>query len=271
MIDFEYELGLAVKAFWETRARQKQKQESQGKKDAGSRGTATGGKHADGFIALIAAICRDAGLASLEIAVDKKGPRTLPGFFRPTKEWDIVVRTGSDLVAVVEVKSQSGSFGNNFNNRVEEALGNSTDLLTAYREGLFKPSAKPWLGYLFMLEEDSSSIRPKKRIDLKPYPVDEAFQGKSYAQLYEMCCLRLVRERLYDSACFFTSNKIDGLSGKYSQPNPELSIRSFAISLYARASVIASSSDASSAVGQYRFGEVSKELEAAENGTDLHG
>jgi hypothetical protein len=31
------------------------------------------------------------------------------------------------LVATVEVKSQVGSFGNNFNNRVEEAIGSATD------------------------------------------------------------------------------------------------------------------------------------------------
>ena len=115
---------------------------------------------------LIAAIVKDAALPEVEIHVTEKKPRTLPGFYRPCKEWDLVVLSSDTLVAVVEVKSQVGSFGNNFNNRVEEALGNATDFWAAYREGIFKPSQKPWLGYLFMLEEREASIRPPNRLRL---------------------------------------------------------------------------------------------------------
>jgi Restriction endonuclease XhoI len=236
MIDVEKELGQAVKHFWKIRSRQRRRQGTEtGKKDAGNRGAVTGGKHADGFVQLIAAIIRDAGLPKASIHTTAKTPRTLPGFFRPTKEWDLVVVSGSDLVATVEVKSQVGSFGNNFNNRVEEALGNATDLWAAYGKGLFKPSQKPWLGYLFMLEEADKSLGPTKRITLSPFEVDEGFQLRSYAKRYELVCERLVRERLYDAACFFTSSAKTGTQGVYSQPNAELSIRNFAISLHARA------------------------------------
>jgi hypothetical protein len=128
MLDFENELGKAVQHFWRVRGRQKQRQGgTSGRKDAGERGSVTGGKHADGFIRLVAAIVNDAGLPNVDIHVAAKRPRTLPGFYRPCKEWDLVVLCGGSLVAVVEVKSQVGSFGNNFNNRVEEALGNATD------------------------------------------------------------------------------------------------------------------------------------------------
>jgi hypothetical protein len=45
----------------------------------------------------------------------------------------------------MEFKSQIGpSFGNNFNNRTEEALGSATDIWAAYREGAFKPSSRPF-------------------------------------------------------------------------------------------------------------------------------
>ena len=199
----------------------------------------TGGKHADGFVRLIASIVQDAALPNVEIHVTEKKPRTLPGFYRPCKEWDLVVLSDNSLVAVVEVKSQVGSFGNNFNNRVEEALGNATDFWAAYREGAFKPSQKPWLGYLFMLEETAMSMRPTKRIKLKPYNLDEAFQERSYAKRYELVCERLVRDRLYDAACFFTSNAKTGRRGQYREPNNELSIRNFAISLHARAAAFA--------------------------------
>ena len=143
--------------------------------------------------------------------------------------------SGSNLVAAIEVKSHVGSFGNNFNNRVEEALGNATDFWTAYSKGIFNSSQKPWLGYLFMLEEDDKSLKPTRRINLAPFQVDEDFQKRSYAKRYELVCERLVRERLYDAACIFTSNAKNGMQGIYAQPSMELSIRNFAISLYARA------------------------------------
>lgn len=240
MLDYNKELAKAVQYFWRVRSKQHKRQGSQsGQKDAGNRAAVTGGKHADGFIRLIAAIVKNAGLPNAEIQVSEKKPRTLPGFYRPCKEWDLVVLAGSNLVAVVEVKSQVGSFGNNFNNRVEEALGNATDFWAAYREGIFKPSQKPWLGYLFMLEERPTSLRPTKRIRLNPYAVDEAFQERSYAKRYELVCERLLRDRLYDGACFFTSNADQGKRGEYTEPNDELSIRNFAISLHARAAAFA--------------------------------
>jgi hypothetical protein len=44
-----------------------------------------------------------------------------------------------ELIAAMEFKSQIGhSFGNNFNNRTEEALGSATDIWAANREGAFR-------------------------------------------------------------------------------------------------------------------------------------
>jgi hypothetical protein len=90
-----------------------------------------------------------------------------------------------------------------------------------------------------MLEETPESTRPLKRIKLNPYNIDEEFQERSYATRYELVCERLVRDRLYDAACFFTSNAKTGKSGRYREPNDELSIQNFAISLHARASAFA--------------------------------
>lgn len=147
----------------------------------------------------------------------------------------MIVRAGHDLVAVIEVKAHVGSFGNNFNNRVEEALGSATDFWAAYREATYKPSARPWLGYLMMLEHHPNSIRLSTPRTLKHFPVREEFKGVSYARRYEIFCERLVRERLYDATCFLMSDPKDGLAGKYLEPNAELSFRNFAVSLAARA------------------------------------
>jgi restriction endonuclease XhoI-like protein len=240
MLNYEKELKKAVQHFWHTRGKQMKRQGlDSGVKDAGNRAAVTGGKHADGFVKLIAAVVKDAALPQVEIYVTEKKPRTLPGFYRPCKEWDLVVLSGRHLVAAIEIKSQVGSFGNNFNNRVEEAVGNATDFWAAYREGAFKPSQRPWLGYLFMLEETVNSMRPTKRVKLRPYNVDEAFQERSYAKRYELVCERLVRDRLYDAACFFTSNAKTGKRGMYREPNDELSIKNFGISLHARAGAFA--------------------------------
>lgn len=151
----------------------------------------------------------------------------------------MIVKVGDNLIAVIEVKSHVGSFGNNFNNRVEEALGSSTDFWSAYREATFKPSARPWLGYLIMLEDHPKSTqngRPKK---LPHYPMRQEFQGISYARRYEIFCERLVRERLYDAACFIMSSADGGLNGDYSEPSQELSFANFATALEARARAFA--------------------------------
>jgi hypothetical protein len=240
LLDVEKELGNAVKHFWLTRSAQAGRQgRASGQKDAGSRADVTGGKHADGFVQLISRIVSNAGLEDALIHRALRKHKCLPGYFRPTKEWDLVVLSGKNLVAVVEVKSQVGSFGNNFNNRVEEALGSATDFWAAYRTGIYKPTQKPWLGYLFMLEESPGSLRKRRPIRLSPFAVDERFQNKSYAQNYTEVCRRLVRERLYDAACFFTSSRDSGKLGKFNQPSQELSIKNFAVSLHARASAFA--------------------------------
>lgn len=47
-------------------------------------------------------------------------------YFRPNKKWDLLVVDNNELVIAIEFKSQVGpSFGNNFNNRTEEAMGSA--------------------------------------------------------------------------------------------------------------------------------------------------
>ena len=81
----------------------------------------------DGFIELFTEAIVTAGI-SKECVFQKKALE-LPGFFRPTKKWDILVVKEDTLIAVIEAKSQVGpSFGNNYNNRTEEAMGSALDL-----------------------------------------------------------------------------------------------------------------------------------------------
>ena len=146
----------AVAYYWATRSAQQRKQEETGRADQGLRSAVTGGAQMDGFIELFTDLIANAGIPREYIFRSKA--LELPGFFRPTKEWDLVVVKSDTLIAVIEAKSQVGpSFGNNFNNRTEEAIGSALDLWTAYREGALLASPQPFLGYLFMLEDCAAS------------------------------------------------------------------------------------------------------------------
>ncbi len=184
----------------------------------------------DGFVQLIKDILVSKGITNSEIIVRNA---ILPGYFRPSKDWDLIFIKNQTLVAIIEFKSQVGSFGNNFNNRVEEAIGSSTDLWTAFREGAFKPSQRPWLGYFMLLENHPKSTNPV-RIHEPHYNVFEEFINSSYKRRYELFCERIIRERLYDACCFIMSDKITGKLGKFIEPNEELSFNNFASQLVAK-------------------------------------
>ena len=113
----------------------------------------------DGFNQLVTNLILRSGIESS--AIFHKKALELPGYFRPEKKWDLLVVKDGQLIAAIEAKSQVGpSFGNNFNNRAEEAIGSAVDLWTAYREGIFNKTIKPWLGYIFLLEDCPKSNTP---------------------------------------------------------------------------------------------------------------
>ena len=126
----------------------------------------------DGFIALIMDLVKANGLPKAEMHRER-AVLTLPGFFRPTKLWDLLVIQDRQLIAAIELKSQVGpSFGNNFNNRTEEAIGTAHDFWTAYREGAFGDQPRPFIGWL-MLVEDAKGSRTPVRTDSPHYPRKE--------------------------------------------------------------------------------------------------
>jgi hypothetical protein len=186
----------------------------------------------DGFVELVRGLLEESGVDKPVIYCERHVE--LPGWFRPEKKWDLLVVVDGCLVAAVEFKSQVGSFGNNYNNRTEEAVGSATDLWAAYREGAFKPSARPWLGYVMLLEEAPASTRPVKAQE-PHFKVFGEFKAASYARRYEILLTKLVRERLYDAIRFLMSNSSDGILGKYREPVPELSFANFVSSLLAKA------------------------------------
>jgi hypothetical protein len=216
----------AVAHYWQTRAGQRQKQEQSGKADQGLRSAVTGGAQMDGFIDLFTGLITQAGIP--EQYVYRRKAVELPGFFRPTKEWDLIVVREGTLIAAIEAKSQVGpSFGNNFNNRTEEAMGSAVDLWTAFREGAYLQSPQPFLGYFFMLEDCEASNRPVG-VQEPHFKVFPEFVRASYMRRYELFCRKLVLERHYSAAAFITLTSLGGVDGGFKTPADDLSIHRFA-------------------------------------------
>jgi hypothetical protein len=201
---FRRKLEDAAKYYWRTRKNQASRQKKRGKVDAGTRGQVTGGRHLDGFARLVEDICMKAGFRKDEIFFNRAVP--VPGYYRPQKNWDVVVLREGKLIAAIELKSQSGSFGNNFNNRSEEVLGVSRDFWMAYRERVFGVTDAPWLGYLFFLEDSPASDRAVALAE-SPLPPLAVFNDTSYLRRYEILCERLVLERDYTATALLVSDK----------------------------------------------------------------
>lgn len=84
-----------------------------------------------------------------------------------------------------EFKSQVGpSFGNNFNNRIEKAIGSATDAWHAYQHGTFG-SVRPWLGYVLLLERAPASRRVVG-LGSSTFAVDPVFHNTSYMDRYRI-------------------------------------------------------------------------------------
>ena len=233
-MNYEARLKSAIRHFWMTRDDQSVRQgTASGRRDAGARSAVTGGKQMNLFVELIRDLMIEAGIPDAAIHCNRD--LELPGYFRAEKKWDLIVVVDGTLLASVEFKSQVGpSFGNNYNNRTEEALGSATDLWLAYREGAFRTSQRPWVGYLMLLEETTRSMSPVA-VREPHFKVFDEFRDASYAKRYEILMTRLIRERLYDATCLLLSDREQGQTGNYREPNVELGFLPFVASLLGRA------------------------------------
>lgn len=204
--DYSNLIREAVAYFWNTRNKQLGDQINREVKDAGNRGAVTGGKQMDGFVALLTKVALDAGVPAECIYTRSN---QLPGYFRPTKDWDfLIISPTKKLIAVIEFKSQVGSFGNNFNNRTEEALGSAVDLWTAFRENVFPHQQAPWVGYFMAVERCHKSTCPI-RISEPHFGVIDEFKNTSYIDRYSIFCRKLILERHYTSTALLWTSDAD--------------------------------------------------------------
>lgn len=179
-------------------------------------------KTMDSFIGLVRQVVTHCGMP-IQAVHTRKSQLVLPGFFRATKNWDVLVIHERRLLGVFEFKSKVGSFGNNFNNRSEEVIGSAVDLWVAHYHGaygdgprrsrsrvaerspaLLNPSfmtdpRPPFLAWLMLLEECDASLA-SVRCEEPHYAVFDEFHGASYARRYPILCERLVERQLYSAA-----------------------------------------------------------------------
>ncbi|MGB0651731.1 MAG: PaeR7I family type II restriction endonuclease [Thermoplasmatota archaeon] len=227
--DLEAHIRDAVRHYWRTRQGQATKQVEAGTvQDYGARSQVTGGKHMDGFVELIREVVHHVGLP--EESVHTGSRLELPGFYRASKQWDLLVLHDGQLLAAIELKSQVGpSFGNNFNNRTEEAMGTAADTRAAIDHGAFGASS-PWLGWLMLLEDAPKSRAPVKVFSPHFDPLPE-FGQASYAKRYVLFCQKLRVQLLYDGTALLMSPATATDSGDWIDEEPEISITAFLKSL----------------------------------------
>jgi hypothetical protein len=229
--DFDLLITDAIKKFWSSRTEAACNQKNRGYSDQGNRANVTAGKNLDGFVAMTKKLIIKNGISNLEVHTDGRKYLTIPGFYRPCKNWDLLVISNNQLLAAIEFKSQVGpSFGNNFNNRVEEALGNATDLIAAFREGVFGDSPKPFIGYFFVLEECQGCITPVN-FKCSHFSLLPDFQKASYANGYEIFCRKLVQEGLYDAAALILTPQSAINTGEFRSVSEFTGARRFAATL----------------------------------------
>lgn len=251
--DFDERAAAAVRHFWTTR------ETTKGTGQGGTRDAVISGKNMDGFIDLVRHVAVHCGLPPESVITDKRRV-ILPGYFRATKNWDVLVIHRRRLVAVFEFKSQVGSFGNNFNNRSEEVIGAAADLWVAHHHGAYsegptpgldgllasdsalpllhpdlqRDPRPPFLGWLMLLEECPGSMTPV-RCDEPHYRVFPEFRGASYAKRYQILCERLMERQLYSAASLILSFKQSGLDGgQYHSLSEATSLRSLFAEVGAR-------------------------------------
>lgn len=193
----------ALAAYWGTKTLQHENSRIADAIGAGTAGSVRGGKQFDPVAAVIAKFFVEAGYPPYSINIERN--LELPGYFRPSKKWDIVVSLSGVLVAAFELKALGGpSFGNNANNRVEEALGSSMCLRRAALADLY-PGEQPWIGYLFVMQ-DAPGSRSPVRLARGNLPIDPVWEGLSYQGRFGITLKRLLDENVYDSVCYLVSS-----------------------------------------------------------------
>ena len=228
---YEDRISSAVKKFWQVRETK----------------TTQSGKTLDGFVDVLDWIVHSNGLPNAQIIKGTKA--VIPGYFRPTKNWDYLVFNDNKVIASIELKSIADSFGKNSNNRAEEALGSGIDIKEALAEDAFENVTRLFSGYLILIE-DCEATDKEVAIQMRHFRAMEDFLSEpqnrdeiyvknskgeypfrvpeiSYRQRFDVMCKRLMRKSLYTSACVITTPRSAKETGEFGEVSEDTSVKRF--------------------------------------------
>ena len=168
------------------------RQAERGVHDRGERSKVTGGKHMNPVAEVIRQDLISHGFGEDKVYY-RDGCLRLPGWFRPSKDWDLLAFDGNDLLAAIELKSINSSFGNNANNRSEESLGSAVDASHAIKNDLIPfHTVPPVIGYVLVVRMCDDSLKESREPQKSVYPIDPEFLYASYFKRLTILCRRLL-------------------------------------------------------------------------------
>lgn len=192
----EYDRVLAAVRYWfEQKESQLAAVTQTGRSQGGTRDAVVGGKHLDGLNTLVVDQLDRLGVPGLSYLTNMRA--TLPGYYRASKSWDLLVMRDDEPILAVEYKSMKGSEGKNLNNRIDEVLGVGEDLRAAQEHGLVPAGLKR--AYVFIMESTPEVLKP---VGFRGSvgELDPAFLNGNYLQRMAILCSRIREAGLYDMA-----------------------------------------------------------------------
>ncbi len=217
------EMKVALLRSYDLRVVAGKKQAERGVTDVGNRAQITAGTHMNTISELIVEDLIASGISKRSLFYNKKDSE-IPGWFRATKQWDILAFDKDQLVAAIELKSISSSYGNNMNNRTEEALGEAIDAKFSMNRGLLNRVTPPILAYAMIVKKDETSQAICKKPSSHHFSYDPIFEDTSYLDRFSILCQRLRREEIFGAVWFVV---VDPVARTVEEPVPELSYERF--------------------------------------------
>lgn len=214
---------IALNSWATARAAQKKRSTEGGRAQQGNRAAVVGGRHLDGINALIAQRIEEFAGPGLEFRVNHAA--TLPGYYRSSKSWDLVVVRDGVPVLAVEYKSMAGSEGKNLNNRADEIFGMAEDLRQAEIHGLLPRNMKR--AYVFIMGITPKSTTPVKA-KTQIGTLDPIFADASYLERAAIMCERMRETGLFDLVWMVGA---DEQSGEHWEPRSSVGWTRFELDL----------------------------------------
>ena len=225
------DVGPLLVNWWAAKDKAVAKQAERGRSGYGAQ--ARDAAHMKSLALFVKQMFVDAGLTDAEVTVDS----IVPGYFRRSKNWDVVAMHKGHLIGVVELKSQASSPSNNANNRIEEAIGSAVDAKTVQElTGAFG-NLGVWCAWCMTFARDCESGNPIKvppagsvRVPVK----DPEFANMTYAKQYAKAIERFISQKVYDAGWMLTTWVDDNGTVGFEQPIPTATAETLATQIEAR-------------------------------------